>query len=153
MNPGKTILICIGLLLLLHPVTLLANGGEKHDTSHDEAIQDPLAVDSIYSAGDEASPLDMDDPLGSPLSRSALDIDDEPMDTGTGMPMMNGMEGMDHKDMEGMDHSGNSENMPTVELAHHELVSPPQKGYNLAVAITLLSGLLYGVLILKKPGE
>ncbi len=145
MNPGKTVLICIGLLLLLHPATLLAHAGEEHDASQDKAMQDPLVADSIYSAGDEASPLDMDDPLGSPLSRSALDIDDEPMDAG--MPMM---DGMDHKGMEGMDHD---ESMQTVELAHHELVSPPQKGYNLAVAITLLSGLVYGVMILKKPGE
>ena len=67
-----------------------------------------------------------------------------------GMPMM---EGMDHKGMEGMDHSGHAESMQTVELAHHELVTPPQKGYNLAVVITLLSGLVFGVLILKKPGE
>ena len=97
--------------------------------------------DSIYSAEqDEAPALDLDDPSGSPLSRSGLDMEHDSMDAG--MPMM-----------EGMDHSTHADGEEMIELAHHELVSPPQKGYNLAVAITLLSGLVYGVLILKKPGE
>ena len=97
--------------------------------------------DSIYSAGqDEAPSLDMDDPLGSSLSRSDLDLDQDPMDDG--MPMM-----------EGMDHSAHAEGEQKVELAEHEMVATSQKGYGLAVAITVLSGLVFGVLILKNPGE
>jgi hypothetical protein len=104
------------------------------------AMEEPR--ESIYSAGkdEEAPALDLDDPLGSPLSRSGLDMEPEPMDAG--MPMM-----------EGMDHSEHSESEQTIELAHHEIVSTSQKGYSLAVAITILSGLVFGVLILKKPGE
>lgn len=129
------ILICIGLLWLIP--SAFAHSGEKHDDNM--AMEKP--ADSIYSAGqDEAPPLDLDDPLGSPLSRSALDMDDEPMDAG--MPMM-----------EGMDHSGHAEGEQTVELAHHEMVATSQKGYGLAVGITLLSGLVYGIMVLKKPGE
>ncbi len=127
------ILIHIGLLLLVPSV--FAHSGEKHDQDMVEPRE------SIYSAGqDEAPALDLDDPLGSPLSRSGLDMEHEPMDAG--MPMM-----------EGMDHGGHAENEQTVELAHHEIVSTSQKGYSLAVAITILSGLVFGVMVFKKPGE
>jgi LDH2 family malate/lactate/ureidoglycolate dehydrogenase len=82
----------------------------------------------------------MDDPLASPLSRSSLDMEHDSIDAG--MPMM-----------EGMDHGGHAEGEQMVELAHHEIVSTSQKGYSLAVAITLLSGLVFGVMVFKKPGE
>ena len=135
------ILICMSLLLLVPPSAALAHGGEKHEAAQDKTMEESAAGESIYSAGqDEAPPLDLDDPLASPLSRSALDMEHEPMDAG--MPMM-----------EGMDHDSHAAQEQTVELAHHEVVSTSQKGYSLAVAITLLSGLVFGVMVFKKPGE
>jgi len=129
------ILIYIGLLLLVPSV--FAHGGEKHD--QDMAMEEPR--ESIYTVGqDEAPALDLDDPLGSPLSSSGLDMEHDPMDAG--MPMM-----------EGIDHGGHTESEQTVELAHHEIVSTSQEGYSLAVAITILSGLVFGVMVFKKPGE
>jgi hypothetical protein len=135
-------LIIIGLLVLLLPVSSMAHGGEKHDPHQDMAMEEPVAGGSIYSAGPDNPPsLDLEeDPLGSSLSRSDLDMEHDPMDAG--MPMM-----------QGMDHSGHAESEQTVELAEYELVATSQKGYGLAVVITVLSGLVYGVLILKKPGE
>lgn len=45
-------------------------------------------------------------------------------------------------------------NMKTVELDHHEWVSPSSsKGYGFAVAITLFSGALFGFLMIKRPLE
>lgn len=138
MNPARSILIVLSLLLLLLPGTLLAHSGEKHD---DHAMEQSPVDSSIYAVEQDEIPLsELDDPFGSSLSRSSLDMDDDPIDAG--MPMM-----------EGMDHSAHMEQQKTVELAHHELVSPPQKGYYVAVAITLLSGLVYGILVFKKPGE
>lgn len=88
-------------------------------------------ADSIYSMEEgEAEPAKMaeDDLFGSPLSRSDL------------------------QEME-MDFPGHKESMQEIKLAEHEWVSPSQKGYGMAIGITVLSGLVFGFLSYKRPGE
>jgi hypothetical protein len=55
---------------------------------------------------------------------------------------------MDHDAMGSMDHK-----MPEVEIAKREWVSSEQKGYGVAVGITLFAGLVFGVLQFKRPNE
>jgi len=51
--------------------------------------------------------------------------------------------------MEPMDHK----KMPHIEIAKREWVSPKQKGYGVAVGITIFAGLIFGVLQFKGPNE
>ncbi len=55
----------------------------------------------------------------------------------------------------GMDMSADGENhkMNKIELASSEWVSPSRKGYSAAMGITLLAGLAFGFLTLKRPFE
>jgi hypothetical protein len=54
----------------------------------------------------------------------------------------------------GGEHAGhNMKSMPHIELAEHTAVSSDAKGYGAAVGITVLSGLLFGVLCLIRPFE
>jgi len=58
-------------------------------------------------------------------------------------------EGMD---MSGSEH-GEKHDMAEVELASHEWVSQSRKGYSAAMGITILAGLAFGFLTLKRPFE
>ena len=59
------------------------------------------------------------------------------------------------EDLSGMDmgksggHSQHAEE--EIELGAHEIVSPKSKGYGAAVGITVLAGLVFGFLTLKRP--
>ena len=125
-----TILI-LGMGFIASPMNgAYAHGGHKKEAV---AIEAP-AADSIYAVEEDAASGE----AGSfPLSRTDSLGDDMPA-----------MESMDHSAMGSMDHK-----MPDVEIAKREWVSPKQKGYGVAVGITLFAGLIFGVLQFKRPNE
>lgn len=134
---GIYILIA-GLLFVAFSVnTVYAHGGHKKKAVEMEepapAADSPYAVDGAESSTGEEGDFS--------LSRSDIFADDPPMASGA-------MEHMDHQSSGGMDHK-----MPEVEIAKREWVSPKQKGYGVAVGITIFAGLIFGVLNFKRPME
>ena len=108
----------------------------------------PAFKDSIYSEGAETpaandlGEYDLGESGPSPLlSDTGLLADDIPAtDAHAGMDMGGG--------------SGHEEHaMEPVELASHEWVSRSQKGHSVALGVTLLAGLAFGFLTLKRPFE
>ena len=138
--PKKWILIAfLGWLFLAFSVDrVLAHGGHKKKTVE---MEEPApAVDSPYAvAGDstDSSQVVEDD---FSLSRANI-FTEEPSET---------LEGMKH-----MDHQSSGAKDPTthIEIAKREWVSPKQKGYGVAVGITIFAGLIFGVLSFKRPLE
>lgn len=128
--------ILVGLLLLPFLVgTVHAHGGHKKPAVEMEepVIDSPYAVDDADSSQGEAGDLS--------LSRSDIFSDEAPV-------VPEGMEHMDHQPSGAMDHK-----MPQIEIATREWVSSKQKGYGAAVGITLIAGLIFGVLSFKRPCE
>jgi hypothetical protein len=127
-----TILI-LGLGFIASPMSgAYAHGGHKKEAVEMEAP----SADSIYAVEEDAGTASSDTD-SFPLSRTDSLGDDMPT-----------MEPMNHADMGHMDHK-----MPEVEIAKREWVSPKQKGYGVAVGITLFAGLIFGVLQFKRPNE
>lgn len=164
----------IGILifcLLAAPALVSAHGGEKHDGHHEDAsmaIEEQPAVGSpvkeesgmAMEPGGER-PVDYQETDGpvdygtSPqpgmenapqpslgLEEDPLGLGPGPLDPGLGDPMQH-----DGHDMAGMKHDKH------VEQATHKMVSTSSKGYGAAVGITILSGLVAGVLFLKRPAD
>ncbi|MDA0690980.1 MAG: hypothetical protein O3A78_02570 [Nitrospinae bacterium] len=128
-----TILI-LGLLFISSPMSgAYAHGGHKKEAVEMEA---PAAESSIYS---------MEEDTGASSGEAGLFPLSNTDSLSAEMPTM---ESMDHDAMGAMDHK-----MPTVEIAKREWVSPKQKGYGVAVGITLFAGLIFGVLQFKRPNE
>ena len=120
--------IFVGLLFVSFLVGKVhAHGGHKKPAA--TTMEEPAPTgDSPYAVdGAESS---TGEEGGFPLSRSDI-FADEPSLT---------PEAMDHK-------------MPHIEIAKREWVSPEQKGYGAAVGITLIAGLIFGVLSFKRPLE
>lgn len=130
-----------GALLFILPVQQVWAHGGGHDAPAAQA-QEPLpelAMDHAM-AGDMDNDTAVDDFYGA--ENSASMADEVPLDLGTA-------------DM--ADHAGHTmpgmPGMPEVTIAEHEWNSTSQKGYGLAVGITLLSGLGFLFLSLKRPFE
>lgn len=129
---GITLLI-IGTGFIALPMNgAFAHGGHKKPAVETEAP----AESSIYSMQE-----DTEAPSGEADLFPLSDADS----LNAEMPMM---EPMDHDAMGAMDHK-----MPEVEIAKREWVSPKQKGYGVAVGITLFASLIFGVLQFKRPNE
>lgn len=136
--PIKRVLqVFLGVLFL----SFLANnayadgGHKKPEATMEEpapAVASPYAVEDTESSTGEEGDLS--------LSRTDIFADDPPIMSGE-------MEHMDHSSG-AMDHK-----MPEVEIAKREWVSSKQKGYGAAVGITLMAGLIFGVLSFKRPLE
>jgi hypothetical protein len=113
-----------------------AHGGHKKPVVEMEepapAVASPYAIEDAESSTGEEGDLS--------LSRSNIFADEPPV-------MPGGMERMDHSSG-AMDHK-----MPEVEIAKREWVSSKQKGYGAAIGITLMAGLIFGVLSFKRPLE
>jgi hypothetical protein len=113
-----------------------AHGGHKKPAVVMEEpapdIDSPYAIDDAEPSTGEAGDLS--------LSRTELFAEDPPVTP-------QGMEHMDHSSG-AMDHK-----MPEVEIAKREWVSSKQKGYGTAIGITLMAGLIFGVLSFKRPLE
>lgn len=108
-----------------------AHGGHKKPTAAplEPAYDSPYAIDEAESSPDAKNDLS--------LSRSDVFADESPVAPAA----------MEHQSGE-MNHT-----MPQVEIAKREWVSSKQKGYGTAVGITLIAGLIFGVLSFKRPLE
>lgn len=129
-----------GALLFILPVQQVwAHGGEPAAPA--AQAQEPLPLPDLAMdhsmAGDMDNDTAVDDFYGA--ENSASMADEVPLD-------------LDTADM--ADHAGHTmPGMPEVTIAEHEWNSTSQKGYGLAVGITLLSGLGFLFLSLKRPFE
>lgn len=139
--PGQRILIVfVGLLFTAFCVNnVFAHGGHKKPAAEMEepapAADSPYAVDGTEPESSTTEEGDLS------LSRTDIFADDPPM-------APRAMEHMDHQPAGAMDHK-----MPHVEIATREWVSSKQKGYGVAVGITIFAGLIFGVLSIKRPLE
>lgn len=122
--PGAVLFLALGV-----------TGAAAHSDHPQELAELPAASPYAVEETDEPS-LERG---GLPFSRSPL-LEDEGSLTGD---MQENMPTMDHDD----------HTMPEVELAEHSLVSSSQKGYGLAAAVTVFSGLIFGFLWFKRPNE
>lgn len=117
-------------------------GWASHAAAHGDAHKKPAEAPSAPSPyalepTPEEKPLEGDDLL-SPFARSGA--------LGSGME-----EGMGH-DMGGheMGDHDMGHDMPEVEPARHTVVPSSKNGYPWAIAITAVSGLLFGALALRR---
>jgi hypothetical protein len=117
----------VAVFFLVLGVTGATAHSDRPQESAEQPVASPYAVEEIEEPSLE--------PDGLPFSRSPL-LDDEG-------PMTGEMQGMNHGD----------HTMPEVKLAEHSLVSRSQKGYGLAAAVTVFSGLIFGFLWFKRPNE
>ncbi len=132
-------IIYAGILLLILPAPAWAHGGGH--AAPETQTREPVTLPDMEM--DHAMPNKMDaSAAGEDFYGvgSAAPLEDEvPLD-------------LDSVDME--DHSGHDmAGMPEVEVAKHQWISTSQKGYGLAVGITLIAGLGFFFLSLKRPFE
>ena len=141
-----------------------AHGGE-HSTPENFTAppieKAPALQDSIYAieGGDEENVPPASDTglMGSPLSRTNPLGDGDPLgNIGSkdfGEPMVR-FKGKEHTKQSGQhEQHKESKQQPHVEKATHEWISPSSRGYGVAVGITLLSGLGFGILSIIRVGE
>ena len=153
------------LLLLATAAIVFAHGGE-HGTPENLTAPPiekvPAFQDSIYAiegGGEENTPPASDTGLlGSPLSRANPLGDGDPLgNIGSkdfGEPMVR-FKGKEHTKQSGQheQHKESKQHKPHVEKATHEWISPSSRGYGVAVGITILSGLGFGILSIIRVGE
>lgn len=120
--------LLIGFLFLIllfgpfsPPLTHAHVGHPDDAASKKSPLDEYIAEESEYAIGGEEPTLDQ------------TELMDETGDTDA------------HQDMPGMKHK-----MPKVTPSEHKLVSPSQKGYYAAVGITILAGLVFGILGIKR---
>ena len=132
--------ILVGLLFVSFLVgKAYAQEGDKKPAIE---VQEPApAVDSPYAIDGDSAESSQSEEDGFSLSRSDIFADEPPVTP-------EGMEHMDHQPSGAMD-----DKMPHIEIAKREWVSPKQKGYGVAVGITIFAGLIFGVLSFKRPLE
>jgi hypothetical protein len=119
-------------LLFFCPVS----GAFAHGGGH-EPKQD-AAMDSMYSVKEgDTAPLADDGSLDNIFSPTDLFTAEELVDP---MP-----------DMKMNEHAGHQG--PQVEISRHKLVSPDNKGFGVAVGITLFAGLVFAGLTFMRSGE
>lgn len=145
------------LSLLQAPDQSLAHGGghekakpaaEEPATVMETQSDAPAFEDSIYAEdNEETAPNDFGEyGLG--------ETDPSPLNPDIGL-LTDGIpaEGA-HADMEMSGAAGGEEHsMEEIELASHEWVSSSRKGYSAALGVTLLAGLVFGFLTIKRPFE
>lgn len=166
-------ILVLTLCLSCLPAFAFAHGGEQHDAT-ETSIEEQPAVGSPVKliedmpmdshAGHSTEPVEygtgsgdaVDYGAGSelpgmePSASPSLGLEDDPLGLGAGS-----MEATMQGDM--MDHSGHDmagmQGKKHVEQATHEMVASSSKGYGLAVGLTVLSGLVAGILFLKRPTD
>ena len=158
--------IFVTIFLLLATVAIAFAHGGEHGTPENltaSPIEEVSALqDSIYAiegGGQENVPPASDTGLmGSPLSRTNPLGDGDPLgNIGSkdfGEPMVR-FKGKEHTKQSGQheQHKESKQHKPHVEKATHEWISPSSRGYGVAVGITLLSGLGFGILSMIRIGE
>jgi hypothetical protein len=155
--------LIIFLCTFTTPDNSYSHGG-GHEKASQEVIETPpidkhSAVEEIITSDTEAtfenSIYDEGADTSADMGLGEYDLGEE--DSATIQDSSHMMDSMtDHDTHEGMamsgdDHSGHE--MKEVELATHEWVSSSQKGYSAAMGITILAGLVFGFLTLKRPFE
>ena len=157
--------IFVMMFLLLATVAIAFAHGGEHGTPENLTAPPiekvPAFQDSIYAieGGDEenAPPASDPDLMGSPLSRTNPLGDGDPLgNIGSkdfGEPMVR-FKGKEHMKQSGQhEQHKESKQQPHVEKATHEWISPSSRGYGVAVGITILCGLGFGILSMIRIGE
>ncbi|CCQ91061.1 exported hypothetical protein [Nitrospina gracilis 3/211] len=163
------LMLCLSCL----PAFAFAHGGEKHD-DHETTIEEQPAVGSPVKliedlpmdshAGHSTEPVEygmgsgnaVDYGTGSGMpgkeqsASPSLGLEDDPLGLGAGS-MDSSMQG-EMMDLSGHD-MADMKDKQHIEQATHEMVASSSKGYGLAVGITVLSGLVAGILFLKRPTD
>jgi len=136
---GKKTTIC-GLLILW----IVATGVETYaHGGHSKTKKEEQKLESAVPAGDAGNFYSVDggeaEEDSSPFSRTRrFSGDAEPMRMEPGMDQPQAMEHTRHQ----------------VKLAEHQWITPSQqKGYGAAVGITVLAGLAFGMLSIKRKRE
>jgi hypothetical protein len=121
----------LSILAALALASLAAAHGGAHKKPEEAQTAPAPAADAPSPYALEPTPEEtpLDDDLLSPFARGVME---------------------DHEMEEGMGNAMDGHAMPEVELSHHTLVSPSKPGYPWAVAVTALSGLLFGVLAIRR---
>ena len=145
------------LILCLTPASGFAHGGEKH--SHEAIEESPVLSNEMVVGEPSPEPVDYGTE-DTPVDYGSAEIipQDEPPSLGTGESVLDlhkAPMGMEHSgDMKSsMQHTGHKMAEQKVELAEHTWVPSSQKGYGIAIGITVLSGLAFGFLALVRPLE
>lgn len=171
MKPTRIWTLIFFMVMLAAPSLVFAHGGEKHD-DHDDStaeIEEAPAVGSPFKesveevdmpaeSGEEKpvdyieseGPVDYGTTAEEPTAQEppSLGLGDDPL--GLGPDSLEQEPGsMEHA---GHDMAGMNKEEDIVQ-ATHEMVSTSNKGYGLAVGITVLSGLAAGFLFLKRPTD
>ena len=157
--------IFVTMSLLLATVAIAFAHGGEHGTPEKLTAPPiekvPALQDSIYAiegGGEENTPPASDTGLmGSPLSRANPLGGGDPLgNIGSkdfGEPMVR-FKGKEHTKQSGQhEQHKESKQQPHVEKATHEWISPSSRGYGVAVGITILSGLGFGILSIIRVGE
>ena len=157
--------IFVTMLLLLATVAIAFTHGGEHGTPENLTAlpieKAPAFQGSIYAieggSGENAPPAPGTGLIGSPLSRSNPLGDGDPLENigskDFGEPMVR-FKGKEHTKQSGQhEQHKKSKQQPHVEKATHEWISPSSRGYGVAVGITILSGLGFGILSIIRVGE
>ena len=156
----------VTMFLLPATATIAFAHGGEHSTPENLTAPPiekvPAFQDSIYAieGGDEENVPPASDTglMGSPLSRTNPLGDGDPLgNIGSkdfGEPMVR-FKGKEHTKQSGQheQHKESKQHKPHVEKATHEWISPSSRGYGVAVGITILSGLGFGILSIIRVGE
>lgn len=140
---------CVLVASLLAAASVARGHGGKHEDKPAAVAEpeQPAPETNIYSLKSaEPSPAGADkdpDPLGLSEHRAASH-------DGMNMGMDMGAPQNGHAEHKKEDAHAQHEK-PHIKAAAHEWVSPSQKGYPAAVGITILAGLVFGVLSFKRP--
>ena len=147
-------ILLLSFFLLTTPKLIFAHGGGHSKEKLSPSLIEETAPfnDSIYSVSDEEDsklPSIDENPLGSPfLSINSLDLNSSLIDNmGTSEPMKRFKEKKNSADQH------NQHKKQHVEESLHEWVSSNVKGHNVAITITVISGLAFMGLSLFRIGE
>lgn len=161
--PISYIILVFSLFILSVPQFIHAHGGGHEEAKPvvitAPALEQPATIIETVTESSEASLEDSiygeSSDASSETGLGEYDLgEEEPSQLQESSQMMDGMTHTDsHEsmDMGGDQHAGHE--MEEVELASHEWVSKSQKGYSAAMGITILAGLVFGFLTLKRPFE
>ncbi|MBI5428705.1 MAG: hypothetical protein HZA02_10595 [Nitrospinae bacterium] len=133
--------IAIVFLLGLAGADAYAHGGHQ-ETKEEKTVApaEPAPEPSIYALPSEGAGQ-----TGAESGLDSLGLTEPAHETHT--------DTMDMKDMDMGGEAHAQHEKPHIKMSSREWVSPSRKGYNAAVGITVLAGLVFGIMSLKRPNE
>jgi hypothetical protein len=159
----STLFLILSLFVLSIPIYSHSHGGGHEEATPEKietpGVDRPASIEEIISENTDSSfensIYDEAPDTASDTGLGEYDLgEEEPDPISESSSMMDSMSSHDsHEgmDMGGDEHAGHD--MEEVELANHEWVSNSRKGYSAAMGITILAGLVFGFLTLKRPFE